>query len=424
MAGISPLAFEVTGQVEARREADQQRELLHTLFMKAPVPIVILDGSELVYQLVNPAYQQIFPGRELLGKPLLKALPELAGTDIPAILSRVYQTGETFVARELPLMLARYQGGPLEKIYWTFTYQARHNDRGRVDGVLVFAHEVTDQVQSRQVVEVSEQQAQALAQELAASNEELQAANEQVRASNENLGQVNTQLQRTNVDLDTFIYTASHDLKAPIANIEGLMKILLRQLPAESLQAEPVQETISFIQDSVSRFKRTIANLTEVVKLQKEADQPTVDVDLASITRAVLLDLALQIGESGAQVIVEVSHCTKVSFTEKNLRSVLYNLLSNAIKYRSPDRSLVVQIYCQPSGGYKLLTVADNGMGMDLERRHKLFSMFQRFHDHVEGSGIGLYMVKRMIENAGGKIEVESQVGVGSSFRVYFTRYD
>ncbi len=423
-AGISIFAYEVTQQVRARQEHEAQRQQLHTLFMKAPAPIVILDGAELVYQLVNPAYQQIFPGRQLLGKPLLEALPELAGTEIPAILSRVYQTGETFVAQELPLMLARHEGGPLEEIYWTFTYQARHNERGQVDGVLVFAHEVTDQVKARKVVEKSERQAQALAQELAASNEELQAANEQVQASNEDLGQANTQLQRTNVDLDTFIYTASHDLRAPIDNIEGLMRVLVRQLPKESLQAEPVRETLAFIEDSVGRFKRTIANLTAVVKLQKEADQPTVAADLASITRAVLLDLTAQIEESGAQVIVEISESTEVSFSEKNLRSVVFNLLSNAIKYRSPDRSPVVRIHCQSSGGYELLTVADNGLGMDLVRGRKLFSMFQRFHTHVEGSGIGLYMVKRMIENAGGKIEVESQVGVGSTFRVYFTRYD
>ena len=95
--GILIFAYEVTEQVRARQEREGQRQQLHELFMQAPAPIVILDGPELVYQLVNPAYQLIFPGRVLLNKPLLEALPELAGSPIPAILQQVYETGETYV---------------------------------------------------------------------------------------------------------------------------------------------------------------------------------------------------------------------------------------------------------------------------------------------------------------------------------------
>jgi PAS domain-containing protein len=137
----------------AQAEAENQRRLLHDFFMAAPAPIVILEGPELVYQLVNPDYQQPFPGHALLGNPLLKALPELAGTPIPAILDKVYHTGETFLASELPIMLARREGGPVEEIYWTFTYQARRDASGMADGVLVFANDVTDQVKARKSVE-------------------------------------------------------------------------------------------------------------------------------------------------------------------------------------------------------------------------------------------------------------------------------
>ncbi|OWP61298.1 PAS domain-containing sensor histidine kinase, partial [Hymenobacter amundsenii] len=168
VAGVSVFAYDVTEQVRARQQREAERQQLHHLFMEAPAPIVILDGPELVYQLVNPAYQRIFPGRELAGKPLLVALPELGGADIPVILQRVYETGETYVAQELPLMLARHAGGPLEDVYSTFTYQARRTAQGTIDGVLVFAHEVTDQVQARRVVEESGQQARTLAAELAA----------------------------------------------------------------------------------------------------------------------------------------------------------------------------------------------------------------------------------------------------------------
>ncbi|QHT65305.1 PAS domain-containing protein [Rhodocytophaga rosea] len=423
IVGISTFAYDVTEQVLSRREADLQRERLHTLFMEAPAPIVILEGTDLVFQLVNPAYQHIFPGRELLGKPLLEALPELKGTDIVDILRRVYQTGETFVAAEMPLMLSRHEGRPLEEIYWTFTYQARHDREGQVDGIMVFAYEVTHQIKARKVVIDSERQAQAMAEKLAAANQELAAANEEIKASNEELAQSNRQLLRTNIDLDNFIYTASHDLKAPISNIEGLMHTLLRTLPAESLQSERIRRITTLIGESIERFKRTITSLTEVVKLQKENNGEAVSVDLSEVIREVRLDLAPQLEVAQAQLAIDVAACPSVYFSEKNLRSVIYNLLSNALKYRSPDRVPVLSIHCASIKEYAVLTIVDNGLGIENGRIGQLFTMFKRFHDHVEGLGIGLYMIKKMVENAGGKIEVESRLGIGSTFRVYFPRH-
>ncbi|SHI65114.1 PAS domain S-box-containing protein [Hymenobacter daecheongensis DSM 21074] len=157
--GVVVFGYEVTEQVEARQEIEQQRQVLHSLFMEAPIPIVILAGPEMVYQLVNPAYQQLFPGRELLGKALMDALPELADSPIPALLRQVYGTGTTATAQELPVRLARHHGGPLENIYWTFTCQARRDAHGAVDGVLIFAHDMTDQVRARQGVLESEEKA-------------------------------------------------------------------------------------------------------------------------------------------------------------------------------------------------------------------------------------------------------------------------
>ncbi|UOQ74904.1 PAS domain-containing protein [Hymenobacter cellulosilyticus] len=315
IAGISIFAFDVTEQVRTRRQREAERQQLHTLFMEAPAPIVILDGPELVYQLVNPAYQRIFPGRTLLGKPLLAAMPEIARAPIYQQLRRVYETGETLVAQELPLQLARTEGGPLEEIYWTFTYQARRNAQGEVDGVLVFAHEVTDQVQARRVVEEGGQQARALAEELRAANE---------------------QLVRTNVDLDNFIYTASHDLKAPISNIEGLLYLLQEELPADGEQGQHVAPTLTRMLGSVERFKRTIDHLTEVSKLQKEHDTPATSIDLAAIIENVRQDLLPLIQATSAKLFIDVAARPPIQFSEKNLRSVVYNLLSNALKYHSP----------------------------------------------------------------------------------------
>lgn len=422
IVGTTTFAFDVTNQVMTQREAKQQQFLLQKLFMDAPAPIVILDGPEFIYQLVNPAYQQIFPGRELLGKPILDALPELAGTPILATLSKVYQTGETFVAHDMTLLLARREGEPVEEMHWTFTYQARRNLRGDVDGVMVFAHEVTAQVKARRVIEESEQQAQALAAELAKANEELWVANQETQSSNEELSLANLQLKRINIDLDNFIYTASHDLKAPILNIEGLMEVLQDHLTPESLASEAVQYTMQLIMDSVQRFKDTIGHLTEITKLQKENSTEAAPVNLADLIADVQQDLAGVIRESQAKLEIDVAKCSNIQFSVKNLRSIIYNLLSNAIKYRSPNRSVVVQVRCYATAEYYVLAVVDNGLGMDLTKENQLFTMFGRLHSHVDGSGIGLYMVKKILENAGGKIEVQSKVNEGSTFQVYILR--
>jgi PAS domain S-box-containing protein len=243
---------------------------------------------------------------------------------------------------------------------------------------------------------------------------------ERVDQAQRQLQENNTQLVRANVDLDNFIYTASHDLKAPINNIEGLLHALLSELPAQSTGAGQVQPLMDMMQDSVDRFKRTIEHLTEVTKLQKENNQPETLVQLGAVIKDICLDLVPLFEEAKAELEIDVDGCPTIRFSEKNLRSVVYNLLSNALKYHSPDRPARVSISCHEVDNYVLLKVQDNGLGLDITKSHKLFSMFQRFHDHVEGSGIGLYMVKKILENAGGRIEVESELGTGSTFTAYF----
>ena len=244
---------------------------------------------------------------------------------------------------------------------------------------------------------------------------------EQIKAE-ETLQKRNAELQIINDDLDNFIYAASHDLKTPILNIEGIMGALQDQLSPTSLQAADIQYTLHLMLDSVQRFKRTIGHLTEVTKLQKENSLAATPLDLARVIAEVQLDLAPNIREAQAQVQVEVASCPTIYFSEKNLRSIIYNLLLNALKYRSPSRHTWVKIQCTQTDEYQVLSVQDNGLGIDLSGKPKLFSMFKRLHDHVEGSGVGLYMVKKIMENAGGQIKVQSKVDEGSTFQVYFRR--
>ncbi|TGE13951.1 sensor histidine kinase [Hymenobacter elongatus] len=213
---------------------------------------------------------------------------------------------------------------------------------------------------------------------------------------------------RTNVDLDNFIYTASHDLKAPITNIEGLLHVLQDQLPAARPPGPDMAPVLAMMRESVLRFKRTIEHLSDVTKLQKEHAQLATDVPLADVLDDVRLDLRPLIQQTGARVDVDVATCSTVSFSAKNLRSAIYNLLSNALKYRHPDREPHIRVSCRRQAEHTVLTVQDNGLGLSAAQQKELFMMFRRLHTHVDGSGIGLYMVKKTVEN------------IGSTFSLYF----
>jgi signal transduction histidine kinase len=253
-------------------------------------------------------------------------------------------------------------------------------------------------------------------------NEELHAINEELRATNDEFATTNYTLTRTNADLDNFIYTASHDLKEPINNLGGLLQALQEQLPAEAQQAELVQPLLQMMQQSVGRFQKTIAHLTDISKLQQSSQQSTEQIDLVTLAEDVCLDLATLLAATGAQLTLEVATCPTVTFSAKNLRSIVYNLLSNAIKYHYPGRPPVVVLRCHSTDTTIILEVQDNGLGLDPAQQTRLFGMFERLHDHVDGSGVGLYMVKKIVDNVRGTITVRSELGVGSTFIITLPR--
>lgn len=231
----------------------------------------------------------------------------------------------------------------------------------------------------------------------------------------------NNQLQKTNRDLENFIYTASHDLRSPITNIEALMVVLKKRIAQSNCLSEDIEEVLDRVTASVTRLNRTIIDLTEISRLQQDLEES-------------LLDEMVNVKEVYDDIMADISHAGgpercffrtdfqvyQLKFSNKNFRSILYNLLSNAIKYQSPGRECIIHVNTRLEEPYVTLSVKDNGMGISERHQQQLYTMFKRFHDHVEGSGIGLFMVKRIVDNAGGKITVQSEEGKGSEFKVYF----
>lgn len=230
----------------------------------------------------------------------------------------------------------------------------------------------------------------------------------------------NRLLKRANKDLDNFVYTASHDLKSPVSNIEGLISIFSNAIEQEHLDRQKLKQVAGLMKSSVQRLAETIHDLATIVESDVEASENGQVIDILEVVKGVKEDLHNQIKECNAKIEVACQEEFLVKFSRKNFRSIIYNLLSNAIKYASPERSPHVQIIACESDGKKIISVKDNGLGIPSEKRKNLFSIFQRFHDHVEGSGVGLFLVKRLVENANGQILVESEENKGTTFTLVF----
>lgn len=247
---------------------------------------------------------------------------------------------------------------------------------------------------------------------------------EKLAKINEELNKKNEELQKINIDLDNFIYTASHDLKAPVNNIEGLINVLSDTLKNGNSTQENINSIFQMMNQSIHQFSKTINDLTTITKIQKDIDEDIPEkINLHELIEDIKLLNGDLIANTGARIIYDPENLSDISFSRKNLKSILYNLITNAIKYRSPDRVPEIYIFTETTDNYIILCVQDNGLGLEEKKLQKLFSMFKRFHDHVDGTGIGLYLVKRIITNAGGKVEVESQVNKGSTFKVYFNKF-
>jgi PAS domain S-box-containing protein len=142
---------------KAQNETEQQRKTLYDFIMQAPSGICVLKGENLVFELINPAYQQLLPARDLIGKPIFEALPELVGQPLEAVIRNIYTTGISTTFNELLVPIAVVSGGAPEDRYFNVTYQPSRTGDGLVDGVLAFVNEVTEYVHSRKGVVESEQ---------------------------------------------------------------------------------------------------------------------------------------------------------------------------------------------------------------------------------------------------------------------------
>jgi PAS domain S-box-containing protein len=634
---LTKLNAELEEKVKARTlQLEKQKEYIYSVLMQAPAAIAILKGPSLIYELSTPLYYKLVGKNDLIGKPGREAIPELTSQGVWDVLENVYKTGKPFYGNEFPAMMAHNDNGIPEEGYFNFVATPLKSPEGIIDGIMIHATEVTEQLLATKKAEENARWFSGVLEAIppmawtASSNGELnyfsqrwfdytgqnreeaigsgwekvlhpddvnsalegwehslkagtmvQMENRFRRASdgqyrwhlvrgvplkntsgeitlwvgtctdihdiknftktlqdNENqlrlitnnipayiayvdkeetyifantyynfkgfvdgpiegkktkevlgenynqskpnidkvlkgelvtyesaivlkdnstkklevkyvpdkdehgnvqgfvvmgvdlteriefekrLKRKNVDLTRINSDLDNFIYTASHDLKAPVSNIEGLIITLCETLKERNRTDSEIDGIINMINASIKRFQNTIQDLTEISKTQKNINEEQEEIDIKQIFEETKKTIEKQIRETKAIIDADFE-CSTFRFSKLNFKSLIFNLLTNAIKYNSPQRKPHIKVICKEINDWYILEVKDNGLGIKNENKDKIFGMFKRMHDHVEGSGVGLYLVKRIVDNAEGKIEVESTENVGSVFRIYLPK--
>jgi len=255
---------------------------------------------------------------------------------------------------------------------------------------------------------------------LAQQNQQLQEARQFIEAHNQTLDQEvkerTKELVEYNQQLEQFAFIAAHNLRAPVARILGLGQIL------ELAKNNPQQEKL--IVDKLilttEELDRVVKDINTVLAVRKSSMLTITEINLSEEVKLIEDNLKHEIADTRAQIHTDFSQVNTIHSVKPYLDSILLNLVSNAIKYRQPGKQPCIQLRTQCQKGYVCLEVQDNGLGIDLQQHHKqLFNLYKRFHAHVEGKGLGLYLVKSQVMALGGKIEVESQVNVGTTFKVF-----
>ena len=220
-------------------------------------------------------------------------------------------------------------------------------------------------------------------------------------------------LEMKNAELERFTYTVSHDLKSPLITIKGFLGILEKDM--KSGDADRMHKDIARIQDATGKMENFIAALLELSRIGRIANPPH-NVSLAPIVREAAEMLDTQIRERGVSLVIPDDSLI-VYGDRVRLLQAFSNLLENAIKFMGDQKEPRIEITLNHNPGEDTICVRDNGMGIAPEHMTRIFTIFERLNPGIAGSGIGLALVKRIVEVHGGKCRVESEgLGKGSKF--------
>lgn len=350
--------------------------LLEEIVRLAPASIAIWRGPELRLEYINPEYEKSFPGRELVGKRLLEAFPEITDQSLPTLMKRVFDTGEPYNGREVMVRHRRHEGGPLEEHYYDFAYRRIDGADGKPYGVFAFTIDVTARVAARLGV---------------------------LRA--------NAELNEERELRDRFVALLSHDLRNPLA----VAKMSTYLAIAKAGQSHSMIEHASKALEAINRVDRMLRDLLDVSRIRAGAGLrlEIAECDLASIVRSACDEMT---GLHGAEYRIRGPSYLAGYWSCGDILRALENLASHAARHGDLLRPITVTL--EPRDAEVAVLVHYHGQPIPPNDLPTLFESFRRSPSGAaeQGGSLGLSLVRGVAEAHGGSVEVESGEDRGTTF--------
>ena len=300
----------------------QQRDALTQFLMQSPAGVCILGGKEFIFEMLNPFYQQLFPGRDLLGKPVLKAIPELADDPIIDILAGVLQLGKTFKAVNRLIPMARTPDGPIEERYFDLTYQARLDENGIPNGILVYVIEVTEK-----------------------RNKEMLA--------------------------QSFMDVVSNEVRTPI----NAMGTILKMTGSYLQKADADQDLLRTMMDQADGELKELKHMIDIYLNLSQFKSGKIYLSYTSFDLSELITnilVKVRVGATRHQFAFNNQRPFILSADKIKIGLVIQNLLNSAVKYSPAGGD--VTIGCKEEDSYLQVSVTDTGLGIRAKDLEKIFA--------------------------------------------------
>ena len=383
----------------ARAEAERAEARLREVFTQAPAFMAVLRGRDHVFEYVNSSYYQVVGHRDLIGRPVREALPEIRGQGFEELLDQVLETGEPYVGREIPVHLSRTAGGEPEQRFVDFVYYPITEADGTRTGVVAHGSDVTDHVLSRREAQRARQEAE-----------------EASRAKSQ------------------FMANMSHEIRTPINAIVGYTDLLALGITGPVTEEQRVQ--LERVRSSSQHLLSLVEDVLDVAKV--EAGRMEVERERCLVSGTVAATLAL-IGPQAHEREIEVTNdCSADEDTayvgdEARVRQILVNLLSNAVKFTARGGSIRVScgtvgevppnVDASVAGALTCIRVADTGIGIAPDKIDNVFQPFTQVDAGMTrkrgGTGLGLTISRHLAQLMGGDLTAESEPGRGSTFTIW-----
>ncbi|QWX82703.1 PAS domain-containing protein [Cellulophaga sp. HaHaR_3_176] len=361
-----------------RNIATVENDLKGAFFDMAHSPFVILNKDLVFIDTNQAAISTLNVKREdFIGKSMLELFPYLSGTEKYSAYQKVIETGEPIGLDEVFIHTDK----------GIFKFIIRAFKIG--EGLGITTLDVTNLMNSI----------------------------EQLKSTQTNLEKVNKNLKQKNQELEEFSYVAAHDLRAPLTNLHSLLDMLEAQNAISEI-GKPIFKKVQYVGNQMCDKLKALNN---VIALKSSLGKRKEEISFSAIINKIKVTHSEEILNSRTIIKEDFSSCPTILYDPIQFESILHNLISNSIKYKHPKRKPVIYIKTKIVNGKKTLTIKDNGIGFDEDiNPNKIFGLFKRMHTHVDGLGVGLYIIHSIINNNGGGIKVNSKINKGTEFKINF----